>query len=640
VDTSGTETIIDEASSSFSLPASHVKIKAEFEPLGANIYTVKTGDIPNGKIIPVPASGKEFTPITLWVTPDMGYRYEPGSLKYKLDPANVEFTVPDNERTFKLPGSQVEVFASFIKLPDNARTIQVKPTAHGMIIPARDYGTNNEYIGLTIKPDPGYRLKQGSLQYEDSKRNIKVLTSTNNFNMPPEHIVLYAEFEPVTLTVNVDPAIKNGVITRTPAQGTIGTPVVLTVTPDNGYRLVPNSLKYRITGNNNDRGTAINEKTRQFSVAGESVTITAQFEPYAALRDIKVNNRPIKDLAPGKTAYTVWVPRQEADARFTFVTETGAVASPRSGEAKSLKVFEQTPVIFTVTAPNGIDKTTYTITAIREFIPSVAVPAGSFQRDNNRGSLSKISGFRMGTCEVTQEEWKTVMGFGGGTEGNTYPACNVNWYEAVVFCNKLSMLEGKTPAYTVNNSTDPAAWGNKIPNVGEPHWNVSCKWDVNGYRLPTEMEWQWAAMGADARLPGKINSSGYGLAFAGAGEYPIDKTAWFKDNSAGAIHPAGEKAANELGLYDMSGNVMEWSWDWVNNNYKPNYTLLGTQDNWHGRDNNTGNKMRRGGCYLSEAPALFLNYRGVERGSDTEPQAVKDPRSNDPYVGLRIVNRD
>ncbi|MDR1059097.1 MAG: formylglycine-generating enzyme family protein, partial [Treponema sp.] len=218
---------------------------------------------------------------------------------------------------------------------------------------------------------------------------------------------------------------------------------------------------------------------------------------------------------------------------------------------------------------------------------------------------------------------------------------HVSWYEAVVFCNKLSILEGKTPAYVINNNTDPDKWG-RVPNLTDSFfWYVSCKWDARGYRLPTEMEWHWAAMGADSRLAGSTNTSGYEHPFAGiAPNVSVDQAAWYNDNSGGLIHPVGKKEANVLGLRDMSGNVAEWCWDWVNNNYQKNYGMGGKQTNYRGGDHNIGSKMRRGGSYLSEGSALVLNYRGNESGAQKAPFVVGDPRANDEYVGLRIVYPD
>ncbi|MDR1099339.1 MAG: SUMF1/EgtB/PvdO family nonheme iron enzyme [Treponema sp.] len=639
VDSTGQEVVVGE-DVSFLLPASHVRIKAEFEPLSANIFSIQIGDTTGGHIITTPGSGKEETAISVWVMPDSGYYYKKGTLKYTLIPANVEFPLSDESRTFKLNASNVQVMAEFVKVPINNFTIRAAPADHGMIYCRQDYGYSGQYVEMVIRPDPGYQIKAGSLQYQDSNNSIVKFNGTSTgFNMPREHVTVYGEFEAIKYSVNADSAIKNGSITITPQRGTIGSPVKLAIIPKNGYRLTPNSLKYRITRNNTE--TAINEQTREFSMPPENILILAQFEPYSALGDLKINNRDVKGLARGKTDYTIWIPHDEKEARITFTTEQDITVSPASGETVTLDAMEKKQVVFTVISGEGKVKTDYTISVIRELIPTRAVPAGSFQRENNSNSISLVSSFRMGEREVTQEEWNKVMSFPRGTEGNTYPAHHVSWYEAVVFCNKLSILEGKDPAYMINNSTDPDKWG-KIPNLTDNFsWYVSCKWDADGYRLPTEMEWHWAAMGADSRLAGMTNTAGYEQAFAGiAPNVSAAQAAWYKDNSNGIIHPVGEKEANALGLRDMSGNVTEWCWDWVNNNYQKNYGMGGRQTNYRGGNNNTGNKMRRGGSYLSEESTLVLNYRGNESGAQVSPFVVGDPRANDEYVGLRIVYPD
>jgi formylglycine-generating enzyme required for sulfatase activity len=115
----------------------------------------------------------------------------------------------------------------------------------------------------------------------------------------------------------------------------------------------------------------------------------------------------------------------------------------------------------------------------------------------------------------------------------------VNWYDVVKWCNAKSEKEGKTPAYQVSGTTYKT--GETVPTVSE---------SANGYRLPSEKEWEWAARG------GK-NSKGY--AYPGSND--LNAVGWFNENSGGKIHEVGGKLANELEIYDMSGNVLEWCFD-------------------------------------------------------------------------------
>ena len=180
--------------------------------------------------------------------------------------------------------------------------------------------------------------------------------------------------------------------------------------------------------------------------------------------------------------------------------------------------------------------------------------------------------FMMGQTPVTQRLYQKVMGLNPSyyqlsneelredqrkaleKEENTSnnPVEWITWYDALYFCNKLSMMEGLTPAYSVNGKTDPKCWDYT------PHHQrgkdidleVDCDFSATGYRLPTKYEWNYAARGGENYI------------YSGSND--LDKVGWYSKNSKNVTHPVAQKMANGYGLYDMSGNVSEWGWGFWN----------------------------------------------------------------------------
>ena len=190
-----------------------------------------------------------------------------------------------------------------------------------------------------------------------------------------------------------------------------------------------------------------------------------------------------------------------------------------------------------------------------------------------------LSGYYIGRCEVTQELWLAVMGSWPGTApsnsygvGANYPAYYISWNDCQEFISRLNSLTGRT------------------------------------FRLPTEAEWEYAARGGN-------KSSHYKY----SGSNNIDEVAWYSSNSGSKTHAVGTKTANELGIYDMSGNVREWCSDRYGG-----YSVL-AQTNPQGPSTGSS-RVFRGGGWDYTARVCRVSYRNR-----------KDPDYSSSYYGLRLV---
>ncbi len=231
------------------------------------------------------------------------------------------------------------------------------------------------------------------------------------------------------------------------------------------------------------------------------------------------------------------------------------------------------------------------------YIPTnfVLVEGGTF---NNSFSEVTISSFYIDKYELTQTEYYAVMGSNpasgtGFGEGNDYPAYYISWFDAVEYCNRRSILEGLNPCYSYGNfGSNPDIWPRGWKSTSSNHSNVSCSWTANGYRMPTEMEWMFAARG------GNLSNN-----YSYSGSNTLEDVAWYLDNSGSGTHPVGMKLPNELGIYDMTGNIWEWVWDIYDvYPYEPQIDPTGPASGTH--------RLFRGGGWRTQPPwcTVFTRY--------------------------------
>jgi formylglycine-generating enzyme required for sulfatase activity len=641
----------------------------------AALLAVAGCDFPDPFFVPVtaiegvPATGTVGTPLTLTATVRPGFASNSGIVWFVADAGTTGASVSGNvinaaangtaiikatiangkgegkdfTQEFKIVFTSTKAAGAAVGIPSASWDFASKTiTVSAVTAPAN--GQSVEYaLSTSGAADPADLTWVGKLTFTNADDDIAIDTtyyiyarsaSNENYNEGTASIS-----EGITTSAPV--SVTGVTLNKTGTSLTVGGTETLTAT------VAPaNAANKTVTWSSSNTATATVNNGIVTAVAAGTANITVKTEDggFTAACSVTVISAsvPATGVTLNKTTASLTVggtetltatvaPANATNKIVTWESSNTAVATVSGGMVTAVSA--GTADITVTTADGGFTATcsvTVTQSSTTVSIEMVQIPGGSFEMGNPDTSVGDsderpvhtvtLSAFSMGKYQVTQAQYQAVMGalpssLTSGTNygrGDNYPVYYVSWYDAIVFCNRLSMTEGLTPAYRISGSTNPADWG-AVPTSSNSTWNAAVIVSGStGYRLPTEAQWEYAAKGGDPTANGW---EGYTY----SGSNTVGDVAWYSDNSSSRTHEVGKKSPNGLGLYDMSGNVREWCWD------RYGSYSSGAQTDPVGAVSGA-DRVARGGCWFNSAAYVRSAFRIYYPPSD---------RANG--IGFRLV---